>query len=63
MKNNDNKLEIIANELASDFELYAYNCLKIRTKNGDIKEFKLNDAQKYLNNKCKEQLKQKKRLG
>lgn len=62
MKNNDNKLEVIANELAGDFELYAYNCLKIRTKSGDIKEFKLNDAQKYLDNKCKEQLRQKKKI-
>ena len=54
MKNN---FENIANELASNFELYALNCLKIRTKNGDVKDFELNEAQQYLNKRCEEQLK------
>jgi len=44
-------------ELSQDFELYALNCLKIRTKSGTIEEFELNSAQQYLNSAAEEQLK------
>jgi len=43
-------------KLASDFSLYAFNCLKIRTKSGAIKPFELNSAQIYLDKRINEQL-------
>lgn len=42
--------------LASDFELYSLNCLKIRTKSGDIEDFELNSAQLLLHSLVEKQL-------
>lgn len=39
--------------LKSDFEYYAGNCLKIRTKSGSVVSLKLNTAQQYIH-KCVE---------
>jgi hypothetical protein len=44
-------------ELRTDFNLYALNCLKIRTKSGAIADFELNSAQQYLDKKINEQIK------
>lgn len=48
--------EEIRQRLASDFTLYALNCLKIRTKGGEILGFVLNSAQKHLHRMVNEQL-------
>ena len=42
--------------LRDDFEFYASRCLKIRTKAGAVKQFKLNKAQQYIHSKIEEQL-------
>lgn len=42
-------------QLLRDFPLYAKTCLKIRTKEGTVKSFELNKAQRYLHNKLEEQ--------
>lgn len=51
---------MISNEerelLANNFSLYALNCLKIRSKSGEILPFKLNSAQLYLDKRINEQL-------
>ena len=44
-------------QLATDFPLYSYNCLKIRTKSGQILPFELNSAQRYLDKQVNDQLK------
>ncbi|MCP5116925.1 MAG: hypothetical protein GY953_39365 [bacterium] len=41
--------------LRDDFELYARNCLKIRTKEGGIVPFELNAAQRYVHERIEEQ--------
>ena len=43
--------------LKDDFEFYARNCLKIRTKDDGIQPFILNDAQLYIHKKLEEQKK------
>lgn len=43
--------------LASNYPLYAYNCLRIRTKSGAIEPFKINSAQSYLDKLANDQLK------
>ena len=40
----------------SDFPRWAGGCLKIRTKTGDVRPLRLNQAQKYLHDKLEEQL-------
>ena len=50
---NDNR-----QRLKDDFEFYARNCLKIRTKNEGLKSFVLNDAQIYIHNRLEQQLKE-----
>lgn len=44
--------------LKNDFPTYASNCLKIRTKSGDIQPFGLNESQRYLNKQINKQLKE-----
>ena len=44
-------------QLLTDFPLYADTCLKIRTKEGSVTNFKLNKAQTYLHQKLEEQKK------
>jgi hypothetical protein len=46
------------NQLANDYKLYAYNCLNIRTKSGDILPFLFNSAQQYLHDQAEKQLKE-----
>lgn len=41
--------------LKDDFEFYARNCLFIRTKEGGIANFALNDAQQYIHSKLEAQ--------
>jgi len=43
--------------LKDDFEYYARNCLKIRTKHEGLQPLLLNDAQKYIHEKLETQLK------
>ena len=43
--------------LKDDFEYYARNCLKIRTKHEGLKALELNDAQKYIHDRLEDQLK------
>ena len=43
--------------LKDDFEYYARNCLKIRTKHEGLKPLLLNDAQKYIHDRLETQLK------
>jgi hypothetical protein len=42
--------------LKNDFEFYARNCLKIRTKNDGLQPLILNDAQSYIDKRIQEQL-------
>lgn len=42
--------------LKNDFEFYARNCLKIRTKTEGLKPFVLNDAQLYIHGRIQKQL-------
>jgi len=44
--------------LKDDFEYYARNCLKIRTKHEGLQPLLLNDAQKYIHEKLEQQLKE-----
>jgi hypothetical protein len=44
-------------ELKRNFPLYAEKCLKIRTKDGDVKPFLLNKAQLYIHEKLEQQRK------
>ena len=43
--------------LKDDFEFYARNCLKIRTKTGGLLPLVLNEAQQYIHARLEEQLK------
>ena len=45
-------------KLKTDFPHYAYKCLKIRTKPGEIVNFALNKAQLYLHDKLEQQKKE-----
>lgn len=45
-------------QLAANFQLYALNCLKIRTKSGKILPFELNEPQTFLTYKVEQQLKE-----
>ncbi len=47
----------VRQRLKDDFEFYARNCLKIRTKTGGLLPLVLNDAQKYIHARLEEQLK------
>jgi hypothetical protein len=42
--------------LKDDFEFYARNCLKIRTKGAGLQPFMLNDAQKYIHDRLEAQI-------
>ncbi|MES0328056.1 MAG: hypothetical protein ABUK13_07690 [Gammaproteobacteria bacterium] len=44
--------------LKDDFEYYARNCLKIRTKHEGLQPLSLNDAQKYIHDRLETQLKE-----
>lgn len=44
--------------LASDFPFYAFNCLRIRPKDGEVKPLKLNSAQKLIHERIEAQLAQ-----
>ena len=48
--------------LKDDFEAYSRACLKIRTKSGDVDNFRLNRSQRYLHSRLEEQLKTKGRI-
>lgn len=52
----NDKERTIRQRLKDDFEHYATKCLRIRTKEGAIKPFELNSAQKYIHKKIEEQL-------
>jgi hypothetical protein len=41
--------------LMEDDEFYARNCLRIRTKTGDVREFEFNRAQRYVHGRLEEQ--------
>jgi hypothetical protein len=43
--------------LKEDFEFYARNCLKIRTKDKGLQPLILNDAQRYIDQRLQEQIK------
>ena len=43
--------------LKDDFEFYARNCLKIRTKHEGLKPLELNEAQLYIHKRLEEQIK------
>lgn len=45
----------IRKRLRDDFEHYASKCLKIRSKSGDIQNFQLNKAQKYIHDRVEQQ--------
>ena len=49
-------------KLKNDFQHYAYKCLKIRTKPGEIVNFALNKAQIYLHSRLEQQKKEKGRV-
>lgn len=53
----DPKLKKVRKRLYTDFSFYAQSSLKIRTKEGDIAPFKLNPAQKILDDAVTKQLK------
>lgn len=46
-----------AKKLKNDFEFYARKCLKVRPKEGEIRPFILNTAQKFIHSRVEEQLK------
>lgn len=50
------ELNDIRIRLKDDFEFYARNCLKIRTKEGAVEPFKMNQAQLYIHQRLEEQL-------
>lgn len=57
MKNQMNNERLKAKQrLKDDFQYYAHNCLKIRTKSGSIEPLQLNKAQLYIHSKLQEQL-------
>jgi hypothetical protein len=60
-KISDQELELRA-KFQSDFPLYASRCLKIRTKAGDVRPFRLNRSQRYLHERLERQLKEKRRV-
>lgn len=49
----------IRQKLKDDFEHYASRCLHIRTKAGDVQQFRLNRSQLYLHQRLQEQLERK----
>ncbi len=53
----DKRERDIRHRLKTDFLHYAGKCLKIRTKQGDIAPFALNDAQKFIHECLEEELK------
>jgi hypothetical protein len=42
--------------LRDDFEFYARNCLRIRTKADGLQRFELNDAQRYIHKRLQDQI-------
>ena len=44
-------------QLKDDFEFYARNCLKIRTKHEGLQDFYLNEAQLYIHSRLEQQIK------
>ena len=48
----------IRTKFSTDFDFYAQKCLNIRTKNGHIGPFFMNQAQRYVHKALEEQLKQ-----
>jgi len=44
----DKNALVTRKQLRDDFEFYCRNALSIRTKSGDVKEFKLNHSQKFV---------------
>lgn len=52
----DDKLLEIRKRLFTDFSFYSKHALKVRTKDGDIKPFVLNEAQRILLDKIENQL-------
>tara|TARA_R100000541_G_scaffold12840_1_gene21386 strand:- start:19129 stop:20655 length:1527 start_codon:yes stop_codon:yes gene_type:complete len=44
--------------LKDDFDFYARNCLRIRTKDKGLQSFKLNEAQTYIHTRLENQLKE-----
>ncbi|MEQ1670117.1 MAG: hypothetical protein ABL893_04580, partial [Hyphomicrobium sp.] len=52
----------VRQRLKDEFEHYAAKCLRIRTKSGDVENFRLNRSQLYLHNRLQEQLRTKGRV-
>lgn len=55
----DEKERQIRLRLKNDFSHYASKCLKIRSKNGEIRPFLLNTAQKFVHEKVEQQKREK----
>jgi len=53
----DEREKQIRKNLKENFPLYAERCLKIRTKDGKIEQFRLNKAQKFIHAQIEEQRK------
>lgn len=52
----DDKLLAVRKKLFTDFEFYAKYALKVRTKEGEVKPFVINQAQTLLNDKINQQI-------
>lgn len=61
MKLNEDQIREVqtAQQLRRDLKLFGAECLKIRTKSGEIVPFKLNEPQRYLHKRLQTQLKRK----
>ena len=49
------QLELTRQKLKDDFEFYSRNCLRVRSKSGDIKPLQLNKAQRFIHDCIEEQ--------
>lgn len=54
MSNLDDRERAIRQKLKDDFKHYAPRCLRIRTKSGDVQQFRLNRSQEYLHDRLEE---------
>lgn len=52
----DDKLLAVRKKLFQDFRFYAQHALRVRTKEGEVKPFVINQAQSILNDKINEQI-------
>lgn len=59
MSSLDDRERSLRQKLKDEFEHYSSRCLRIRTKEGDVRQFKLNRSQLYLHERLQEQLRTK----